>query len=132
MAWIHCQLLVSLEDYQVSDRKHDLGRYGFDSAPLDENFGGSWVEPYHRNRDPAAATEARPAARRDSREELGARATRHGPVQVQYLLKAWSEGHYAQVAHSQSRICPYPEGSEMARAWQQGWQFGSNQEELIG
>lgn len=115
----------------MGDHKHMPSRYGFSAALFDDNVGSSCVETYLRNQD--SATSGTPAtARRDSQPREGARTPMQGRVQVQYLLKAWSEGHYARVAHSQSGTCPYPEESDMARAWEQGWQFGCEQDALTG
>ncbi len=117
----------------MRNRKHDPSQHGLGAALVDINTGGLWMEPYRRrNQDSAAANGADPTDRRDSRQEPGAFALRQGRVQVQYLLKAWSEGHYAQVARARSPAHPYPEGSDMARAWEQGWQFGNDLDELIG
>ena len=46
-----------------------------------------------------------------------------GAPQIQYLLTAWSLGHYARVARIPSGFCPYLGGSKMALAWVRGWRF---------
>lgn len=103
-------------------------QYGLDAdiAIGDENVSGFWVEPSRRSGSSnAAAMSARPAPKRETRQPPEPSVPHRADVQVHHLLKAWSEGCYARASRSRLSINrPYPEGSEMALAWEEGWQFG--------
>lgn len=51
--------------------------------------------------------------------------------QVQLVLKAWCEGHYARTAKAPFDTCPYLGGGEMAVAWQHGWLFVDHDDAAI-
>ena len=122
------------EDSPVSDYKSDHGYMSFGVAPADDTLGGLWVEFSRPSEDVSfVASAVHSMVMRSGLCRLEPRVpdTEAGS-QIQYQLKAWSEGHYARSAQTPFDTCPYPDGGEMARAWQRGWQFGDNNDDPIG
>lgn len=120
------------EDSPMSDYKSDRSCNGFTTTPADDSFGGLWVDFSRPDADVNfVASAIRATAMRSGHWRLEPRAPRTGAgAHVQYQLKAWSEGHYARSAQTPLDTCPYLGGSQMALAWQQGWQFGDDNADL--